>query len=221
MRRSFQMGPVGVALSIVSTLVAGCGSDNGGRTAESKKAVESLHGTRQELTRSKTEVQQTNASLDRLAAGGNLNQTYQQYAKQVSELKAAGERARVRGQDMRDRNRQYIAAWEKEMDQIASPELRAGAAERRSKVKQNFDQISATARAGADAYRPYLRILQEIQIALANDLTPAGVDAARPAIEKAKAQGETLQQHIDSLIGELDEVGASLSSSAAGQASSR
>jgi chromosome segregation ATPase len=199
---------------IVSALLAGCGSDSGGRTAQSKQAIDSLRGTRQELASAKTEVQQANASLDKLASGGNLEQSYQQYTRQVAELKASGERARARGQDMRNRTRQYVAAWQKEMDQISSPELRAGAAQRRAKVQANFDQISSTARATGDAYRPYLQNLQEIQRALANDLTPAGIDAARPAIEKAKAQGDAVQQRIDALIAELDDVGGSMSAGA-------
>jgi chromosome segregation ATPase len=204
-----------VALLIVSALVAGCGSSSsGGRTASSKQAIESLRGTRQELAKAKTEVQQTNGSLDKLASGGNLEQSYQQYTRQVAEMKASGERAKARGQDMRNRTRQYVAAWQKEMDQISSPELRAGASERRAKVQANFDQITASARATGDAYRPYLQNLQEIQKALANDLTPAGVDAARTAIDKAKAQGETVQQKLDALIAELDQVGGSMSTGA-------
>ena len=215
MRRSQQVGAAGVALLIVSALVAGCGSSSsGGRTASSKQAIESLRGTRQELAKAKTEVQQTNGSLDKLASGGNLEQSYQQYTRQVAEMKASGERAKARGQDMRNRTRQYVAAWQKEMDQISSPELRAGASERRAKVQANFDQITASARATGDAYRPYLQNLQEIQKALANDLTPAGVDAARTAIDKAKAQGETVQQKLDALIAELDQVGGSMSTGA-------
>ena len=220
MRRSSHAGQAGVAMLVISALVAGCGESSGGRTQTSKQAIDSLHGTRQELAKAKTEVQQANGSLDKLASGGNLEQSYQQYTRQVAELKASGERAKARGQDMRNRQRQYVAAWQKEMDQISNPELRAGATERRAKVQANFDRIASTARATGDAYRPYLQNLQEIQKALANDLTPAGVDAARPAIEKAKAQGDTVQQRLDSLIAELDQVGGSMSSGA-GQASGK
>ena len=203
-----------VAALLGSVLVAGCASDSGGRTDESKKAVESMHGTRQQLVKAKQEVQQANAALDKLAAGGNIAQSYSQFTKEVADVKAEGERARARAQDMRARGQQYVANWEKETSQISSPELRAGADQRRAKVKQNYEQISASARAARDAYEPYLRDLQDIQRALASDLTPAGVDAARPAIEKAKAEGETLQQRLDESIARLDEVGGSMSSSA-------
>ena len=209
--RSMGMRWAVAVLGAIVAIATGCGSDAGGRTDESKKAVESLRAIRQELVKGKAEVQQANASLDKLAAGENLAQTYKRYTTQVASLKAAGDRARARAQDMRARSRDYAASWEKEMDQVSSPELRAGASDRRAKVKQDFDKLSATARSGADAYRPYLRNLQEIQIALASDLTPAGVDSAKPVIQKAKADGEALQQRIDDFIAQIDEVSGSMS----------
>ena len=202
-----------VAVFALCGLLAGCSSNGGGgtRTAESKKAVESLGSTRQELAKAKGEVQKTNASLDKLAAGGDLSQTYKQYTQQVAQIKAAGDRSRVRAQDMSERGRLYVANWEKEMDQISNPELKAGAAERRAKVKANYDQIQTAAATTRDAYQPYLRNLQDIQRALANDLTPAGVESAKLAIDKAKTEGQTLVERLDMLIAELDEVGASMS----------
>ena len=207
-----------VAALVSCALVAGCSSkDSGGRTDESKQAVGSIHATRQELVKAKQEIQQANAALDKLTAGGNLQQSFTQFTKEVAEVNAGGKRARARAQDMRERGRQYVTNWEKEMDQISNPELKAGAQQRRASVKQNYDSITAAAQTARDAYDPYLRDLQDIQRALANDLTPAGVDAAKPAIDKAKANGETLQQRLDALIARLDEVGGSMSSAGSPQ----
>ena len=47
----------------------------------------------------------------------------------------------------------------------------------------------ATAAGVRDSYQPYLRDLQDIQ-ALASDLTPAGIDSAKPAMEKRKKNGD-------------------------------
>src|SRR5215212_4867399 len=131
MTRSHYSFAASLFVSAGLILAAGCASKGGGgKTAESKKAVDSLQGTRQELVKAKTDVQQANAALDRLAAGGNVEQAYQQYTKEVADVKAAGDKARARGADMRARGRQYVTAWEKEMDQISNAELKAGAAKR-------------------------------------------------------------------------------------------
>ena len=219
MRTSSTCSVISAALSAFCILMAGCSSGGGGGTDASKKAVSSLQGTREQLMKAKAEVRQANAALDKLAGGGNLEQSYKAYTKEVADIKAAGDRARARAKDMAARQRAYVANWEKEMDQISSPELKAGAEARRATVKQNFDQIRTVATSAGDAYRPYLRGLQEIQQVLANDLTPGGVDAARPTMVKTKAEGETLVQRLDALIAELDNVSKSGSSAGGGQTS--
>lgn len=203
----------GVAVGVLS---AGCASDDGGgRTAESQKAVTSLKATRQELVKSKAEVNNAVAAVDGLTSGTNLPQSYKQFTVAVKDLQAAAERARGRAQQMRDNGRAYVAKWEKEMEQVSSPELRAGAAARRQGIKENYDQIVSTGQAVRDAYQPFIKNLQDIQRALASDLTPAGVEAARGAIDKAKAEGTTLNQRIDAAIAQLDEVSGGMSSSGA------
>jgi len=194
----------GLATGILST---GCASDEGGgRTAEANKATVSMKDTRQELVKAKGEVNNAIKALDGLTAGGNLPQAYKQYTTAVKDVQAAGDRARARAQTMRENGRAYVARWEKEMDQVSSPELRAGAAERRQKVKANYEQIVTTGRSVRDAYQPFLKNLQDIQRALASDLTPAGVGAASAAIDKAKTDGAALNERLDGLIAQLDDV---------------
>ena len=196
----------------------GCSSDSGGRTAESNKAIVSLKDTRQELVKAKVEVNDATTALDKLSAGGNLEQSYKQYTTAVKDVQAAGSRARARAQAMRDNARAYIAKWEKEMEQVSSPELRAGAAERRQRVKASFDQVTTTGGSVRQAYEPFLKDLQDIQRALASDLTPGGVTAAKGAMDKAKAEGVTLNERIDALIAELDHISAGMTGAGTGAA---
>jgi len=210
-----------VALGVaVGVSAGGCSSDGGGKTEESKQAVTSISSTRSELAKAKQGVNNAVASMDKLTtAGSNLEPAFKQYSADVKAVQASGDRARERAQAFRDKARQYVANWEKEVEQMQSPELRAGAAQRREKVKDNFDKIKETGRSVRDAYQPFLRDLQEIQRALANDLTPAGVDSAKLAINKAKTEGATLNQRIDTLIAQLDEVAGGMSSAPQAQGS--
>ena len=187
----------------------GCGS-SGGKSESSAKAVNSLTATRNEIAKAKTQVQQANTALDNLQAGGDLNKSFSNYTKEVGDIKAAGDRAKGRAKDLQERQKQYIAAWQKETQDVSSPELRASAEARRAKVRESFDKISGAAAGARDAYQPYLKGLQDIQTALKADLTPAGVDAAKPAIMKTKADGEVLMQRLDALVAELDAVGAGM-----------
>jgi len=193
----------GVASGILST---GCASDDNGRTAESNKATTSLKDTRAELVKSKTEVNDAVTALDKLSAGGNLQQNFKTYSAAVKDVQTAGDKSRARATAMKENGRAYVAKWEKEMDQVSNPELRAGAAARRQKVKANYESILTSGRSVRDAYQPFLKDLQDIQRALASDLTPGGVTAAAPAIDKTKGEGMALNERIDALIAKLDDV---------------
>lgn len=57
-----------------------------------------------------------------------------------------------------------------------------------------------------DACQPFLRRLQDIPKALSLDLTPAGVQAARPAFELARRSGAELKNRIAEFMAEIDRV---------------
>jgi hypothetical protein len=197
----------GVASGILST---GCSSNDNGRTAESNKATTSMKDTRTELVKAKGQVNNAVAALDKLSAGGNLQQNFKTYTAAVKDVQTAGDKARARATAMKENGRAYVAKWEKEMDQVSNPELRAGAAARRQKIKANYESILASGRSVRDAYQPFLKDLQDIQRALASDLTPGGVSAAAPAIDKTKSEGMALNERIDALIAKLDDVSSGM-----------
>src|SRR5688572_28215662 len=121
MRTSSKNRVITAALSAFCILMTGCSSDGGGGSDSSKKAVSSLKGTRDQLVKAKAEVRQANAALDKLAAGGDVQQSYKAYTKEVADIKAAGDRARARAKDMNARGREYIANWEQETALITNP----------------------------------------------------------------------------------------------------
>ena len=194
---------------MAGVLLTGCSSDNkDGQSPESKKAATGLKDTRTELVKAKKEVNDAIMALDKLQTGPNVQQSYKEYKTAVKDVKAAGDKARTRAQAMRDNARAYVAKWEKEMDNVTNAELRAGAADRRNRVKANYDEILDVGRSVRDAYQPFLKGLQDIEKALASDLTAGGVSSAGLAINKTKTDGTTLNQRIDELIAKLDEVAA-------------
>jgi len=221
MRRSSRYSIISATLASFCILMSGCASGGEGATDTSKKATASLQETRAQLVKSKAEVKQANAALDKLAGGGNVEQTYKAFTKEVADIKAAGDKARARAQDMAARQRAYVANWEQETAKISSAELKAGAMARRQTVQQNYDRIKAAAASAGDAYRPYLQGLQEIQQVLAHDLTAGGVDAAKTAMAKTKADGETLIERLDALIAELDNVSKGAAPTAGAQSSAK
>lgn len=186
-------------------LAAGC-SSSGKPAKQSTKAVEGLSTMRTRVIKAKDQINATVAAMNQLSGSRNLQSDYRTFAKALSDTESQAKRARSRVEEMNKRSSQYIAQWEKEMSQVSSPELRAAAEERRQRVRQNFDEVSTAAQSVREAYEPFIQDLRDINKTLGLDLTPAGVQSARPAINKANADAETLNQRLDDLIEDLDRV---------------
>ncbi len=191
-------------------LLAGC--ETTGQHAQAKKAtraVTSMEQTRTELVRADQQVDEAIVALDRLTStSAPLPDAYRVYTAQVNEAAKQSKDAQRRAERMRDRWRDYIIAWETEVDTVASPEMQAQATERRQAVRENYDRLRDAARAVNSAYGPFLTDLRDIQKTLALDLTPAGIEAAKPAIDGAHQNAQNLKQQINAFVQEIDQVAA-------------
>lgn len=206
-RRFIRWAVVALSCSAAIALV-GCKTSEEGKQAKvTSKMVTSLNETRQELVKADQEVDQVLAAMDRIEAPSkDLRQEYKGFSAEVADVTEQAKEARKRSTEMQERWQDYVATWEREMDMVSSPELRAGAAERRETVRANYDRLRDAARELRTAYDPFVRQLRDIERALALDLTPAGVEATKPAFENARETGATLQEKIDTFVAELDKV---------------
>jgi len=191
-------------------LLAGC--ETTGQRAQAKKAtraVTSMEQTRAELVKADQQVDEAMVALDRLASSpAALPDAYRVYTAEVSETTKQAREAQERADRMRERWRDYITAWEMEVDDVTTPELQAKATERRQAVRENYDRLRDASRAMDTAYEPFLRQLRDIQTTLSLDLTPAGIEAAEPAIEAARQSAQNLKQQISAFVSEIDQVAA-------------
>lgn len=206
LRRTWtRIGVLGGALVVL----ASCQANEGRQAKVARRAVTSLEDTRQQLMQAERQVDASLISMDQLASQPrDLKQSYRSYANEVSKTVQEADRAQERADEMRMRWQEYITSWEQEADRIASEQLRAGATERRQGVRDNYNRLRNVANNTRQAYEPFLRELQDIRRALSLDLTPAGVEAAKPAMETARETGARLKEQIDAFIQELDNVSA-------------
>lgn len=192
----------------LAVLLAGCAGNRSGEAVEARQAVTSIQNTRQELEKARLQVDDMLAAVNALkvATPANLPAAYKAFNTQVAQTVKQAGIASQRAQEMREQGQQYIAAWEKETEQLSTPELKARAAQRRQTVAENYDRLREAALATDRAYQPFLTYLRDIQRSLSLDLTPDGVKAARPAFESVQGSGLTLKEQIDNFLAQIDEV---------------
>lgn len=206
-----------IGLAIVGSLaglLAGCGPNDPAKE-RSAKAVSGLRDTREELAAARTQVDKTQAALDRLqTAPADRRLEFDAYKEQVKAIESQAKSIAERTADMQSRGAEYQQKWAADAAQLSDPSLKANVQSRAAKVRGRYVIIAAKGQAARAAYQPYIRDLTDVQTFLSGDLSPAAVQSAGPVIQKARADGQLLKQKLDDLSGELDSVAAELSSGA-------
>ena len=151
-------------------------------------------------------------SLDQVAASATTNprKAFEHYSKNVANLEAAAAKARARCQDVKDQGKAYFAQWEKQLAEVNNPEIRALAEQRKAKLQETFNRIRQVAEPLKTQFDPWMSDLKDLQKYLANDLTIAGVDAAKPLFAKTQGEGLEVQKSMDALVSELNTIAATI-----------
>ena len=177
-------------------------------------AVDGLRGMSQELAAARATVDEAVAAMADLGgAQGDLLVPFQRFLSANDQVDEVERRMGDRSEEMRTRARDYITNWEVEVYGVEDPDLRKQAESRRSRVRADYGRIADASRALREQMGPFQKSLDDLQTFLGNDLTPAGVQAAAPAMGRAAQHAEVLRQRIDALSAELDRVASTMTPS--------
>jgi hypothetical protein len=106
---------------------------------------------------------------------------------------------------MRKRGADYFKAWEKQLNELGSEELRRRAAERRAELLTAFERISEAFEALDEAYEPFMADLTDIETFLATDLTPQSISMIADVIKEANGEAAVVNKHIDAVVRQIDD----------------
>jgi len=195
-----------VAAAILAA-AAGCSSSTGGQ-----KTFEGFTKTQGNLAAAQTEIDQTLASLNgvRITTPSNLDNAFRQYRDSVEKLKQRGVDAKRLSESMDENMTMNIKSWQKEMDTIQDPTVKASVESRRDAVKSNYSALKMYAQDARKAYEPFLKDNQDIVKALSIDLSPAARTSLGPSMDKAAADGRTLKQKIAAMQRAMDNIAQGL-----------
>jgi hypothetical protein len=176
-----------------------------------QNAAGGLRAVSDELSTTRQAIGDTLQALQTIStANGDLLEPFQRFISLREQLEQDDQRIGQRAEEMRSRARDYVTNWEVEVYGVEDKALREQAEQRRNRVRENYGRISDTTRALREAFDPFRRDLKDIETFLANDLTPAGVRAATPAIQRATTGGQEVQHRIDAVIAELQRVAGAM-----------
>jgi hypothetical protein len=201
-------------LTITTTLAAavlltGCAT-SGYKQAD--KTGAGLAEFRAEIAKTQTAINETVTALDLVAQSANTDPrpAFEKFVKTVDRLESAAKTTAKRGQDMKAAGEAYFKQWEAQMASVQSEEIRKLAAERKAKLQETFSNIRKYSEPLKAQFDPWMSDLRDLQKYLSNDLTIAGVEAAKSLFVKATSEGTEVQKSMDALIAELNSVAAAL-----------
>ena len=205
-----QIIPLATLTVVATVLFTGCGTTAGYKQAD--KTGAGIAEFRDKIVKGKVAIDSTVAALDQVAASANTDprKAFEHYTKALGELDSAANRVKKRGQDMKEQGQAYFKQWEKQMAEVQNPEIRNLAEQRKAKLQQAFDNIKNYTDPLKAQFEPWVSDLKDLQKYLSNDLTIAGVDAAKPLFAKTRAEGVEVQKSMDGLVGELNTIAATL-----------
>ena len=188
-----------------AALMGGCATTGMDRSV---KASNSIKDVDSEIRKMIVQIDVTAASLDSLVAPGQseLKKPFDKYSDNLAKLDSEGKKVIQRTEEMKARNTEYFAEWEKQDDAFTNPEIRELSSERRTKLAEIYARVPAAGAGIKGNYNAYLTDLKEIQKYLSTDLTAKGIESITPVAQKSVQELDALKVSLQPLLTALDEI---------------
>jgi hypothetical protein len=198
-----------VASVAVVALITGCAT-TGYERAE--RTGEKIAAFRKDVLNISKSVDSTMAGLNKIIETANNGpvQAYNQFSKSLAELDKAVETAKARAKEIQVSGDDYFKQWEKQLQTVQNPDIRAAADAQKAKLQETFARIKPLAQQAKADFEPFSNDCHDLQKVLNNDLTVTGVDAAKSLIDKTVTHGQAVQKSLDKLMSEMNSISAAI-----------
>ncbi len=193
-----------------AALLCGCGTTAGYKQAD--KTGAGIAEFRDEIVTGQAAIDATMSALGDIAASANTDprKPFEQFKKAVGNLESTAAKIRKRAQDMQAQGQAYFKQWEQQLAEVKNPEIRSLAEQRKAKLQATFASIRTHSEPLKAKFDPWMSDLKDLQKYLSNDLTIAGVDAAKDLFTKTTNEGLEVQKSMGALVAELNTIAAAI-----------
>lgn len=192
---------------------SGCGTTAGYKQVD--RTGESIADFRTEIVNGSKAIDATVKALNDIATSATTDprKAFEAYSKSIDKLESASNRVTDRAKTIQSDGKAYFANWEKQLSEVKNPEIRELAVQRKARLQETFSRIREVVTPLKAQFGPWMSDLKDLQKYLGNDLTVAGIDAARASITKAQSEGADVQRSMQAVVSELNSVAAAITPS--------
>jgi len=200
-------------------LLAGCSSPG---YQKGNAAAYSMQTGAQQVQIESGVLDTTMAALKDLVNNpSNLQQQYQRFSKQLDLLIAAAQRVDETGKRIQAKGAAYFQSWDRQLGAIDYEYIRTLSQTRRTEATNHFADVTRRYQENQQVVQPVVSYLKDIRTALGSDLTLAGVQSMKDVVANAEQNAAKVQTALASLVTDLNNSSAKLSSSVAMQTAAK
>jgi len=180
--------------------------------------IESLRSVRQALEEANAQADRALASLRKVVAWADRDPrpAFDEFEDDFDKLEEISKESSDRTKAMTEASEQYFQSWHAENAGMKTSELQELSAERMSVARESWVNVQERAVGMDEAFQDYLDRLRELRGYIANNLSPSGIEAARPFVERAERSGKVLEERIADMMSGLDRMTARVAPAGAG-----
>lgn len=197
-------------LLISSALVWGGCSSTGVERAES--TAESMQSSVAGIEKGKTLVNKAMVSLEKVqqSAGTDPRPAFKEYTNSVEDIENAAAKVGKTTKNMRASGKEYYEKWQKELSGMTNEQLKSISSARQAESLATYEKVAGAYNSVAEAYKPFIKDLNDIGTYLSNDLTPGGINAIKPVADKATVDAAALNDSLTALQAQFSGMAAAI-----------
>lgn len=193
----------------IAALVFGCATTG---TKHVDKLGAGFDDFRNEVINMKKAVNHSMGLLDQTVedADKDPRKAFKEFSKSLDQIEKARQKADKRAADVKAAGDTYFKEWEKQLASMNNPEIRQVAEERKEKLNEIFGNLGPLVEQTNNDFDSFFSDLKDLRAFLSQDLTIAGVDAAKGIIENTRESGDKVDQSLDDLITDMNSINAAI-----------
>lgn len=202
-------------VAVVLALLLGVGSAlaQGKVQKVSKKLVDRAEDTVKKIKDAEKQLDKTTDRYGKLIDGKNVKTRRKEHGKVTDEMKKLEKRTkdvREKARDMEKEASKFFREWDKGLDKIKDPELRALSRQNMTESQEQYGQLIRAGRTSADQYDAYVGMLANQLKYLELDMSDGAIEKLKSTDQDLRGDAQQLEARIDGFKGEIQRYVAAL-----------
>ena len=191
-----------VALVLLASAVLVAPTRAASSPQQAEKVARSFMKMEDQLEDIQAQIQSVLEALNGLTTdtGGNMVEKYNAFAKESKRTQDVYKATKKRAKDSNKLRDKYLAAWKSDQEKIQNPELKKASTARREELLPTIEKIKDSLGSADETMPPFLQDLTDLNLYLANNLTPSGIATAGSLVQKCNRDGDKVRTDVGEAV---------------------